>query len=183
MFVGFNVAFFPMHLTGLLGMPRRVYTYPAGLGWDVLNLISTVGAFMLAAGVLVFLVDLVRNLRPTVSEPAGNVWKAGTLEWLPNDVYGPRSIPLVDEPRAAVGPAGFAKTSRPGRYYLPGTATGRRETIVTSPSRRRRNTLLRLPGPGWTPFLAAVFTAAFFLLLTVKASTLALRLRRARASR
>ena len=51
MFVGFNVAFFPMHLTGLMGMPRRVYTYPAGMGWDMLNMISTVGAFMLAAGV------------------------------------------------------------------------------------------------------------------------------------
>ena len=51
MFVGFNVAFFPMHITGLAGMPRRVYTYPAGLGWDALNLVSTVGAFMIAAGV------------------------------------------------------------------------------------------------------------------------------------
>ena len=49
MFVGFNVAFFPMHMSGLLGMPRRVYTYPAGLGWDALNLISTVGAFIRGA--------------------------------------------------------------------------------------------------------------------------------------
>src|SRR3546814_3190073 len=55
MFVGFNVAFFPMHLTGLRGMPRRVYTYPAEMGWDGLNLVSTAGAFLLAAGVLVFL--------------------------------------------------------------------------------------------------------------------------------
>ena len=53
MFTGFNVAFFPMHLTGLRGMPRRVFTYPEALGWDWLNLISTIGAFVFAAGFLV----------------------------------------------------------------------------------------------------------------------------------
>ena len=50
MFLGFHIAFFPMHFTGLLGMPRRVYTYPEGLGWDWLNLTSTVGAFVFASG-------------------------------------------------------------------------------------------------------------------------------------
>ena len=106
MFIGFNVAFFPMHITGLMGMPRRVYTYPAVTEWGVLNMISTLGAFLFAAGVLVFLVDLARNLRPTVSEPVGDIWKGASLEWLHNHVYGPRSIPLVDEPRSAVGSAG-----------------------------------------------------------------------------
>src|SRR3546814_3271370 len=53
MFAGFNVAFLPMHLTGLLGMPRRVFTYPAGLGWDGLNLVSTLRAFVLALGLAV----------------------------------------------------------------------------------------------------------------------------------
>src|SRR5512145_1350219 len=61
MFVGFNVAFFPMHLTGIVGMPRRVHTYLPGLGWDLLNLVSTIGAFMLAAGVALFLVDVARK--------------------------------------------------------------------------------------------------------------------------
>src|SRR5215207_7807778 len=79
-FLGFNVAFFPMRITGLIGMPRRVYTYPAGMGWELPNMASTLGAFMVAAGVLVFLLDLVRNLRPTLSEPAGDVWKAASLE-------------------------------------------------------------------------------------------------------
>ena len=95
MFIGFNVAFFPMHITGLMGMPRRVYTYPAVAEWGVLNMISTIGAFLFAAGVLVFLVDLVRNLRPTLSDPVGDVWKSASLEWMHNDVYGPRSVPLV----------------------------------------------------------------------------------------
>ena len=115
-----------------------------------------------------------RNLRPSLTKAAGNVWKAGTLEWLPNDVYGPRSIPIVtsadplwDQPR-------LADDVEAGRYYLPGSITGRRETIVTSPIEAAPQYLLRLPGPGWTPLLAAIFTAAFFMLLTAKAVTLAL---------
>jgi cytochrome c oxidase subunit I+III len=171
MFIGFNVAFFPMHLTGLLGMPRRVFTYPAGLGWDVLNLVSTAGAFMLAAGVLVVLVDLVRNLRPSGGEQAGNLWGAGTLEWLPNDTYAARSVPYVTSREPLWDQPGLAKDVEAGRYYLPGTATGWRESIVTSPIEAMPQYLSRLPDPGWTPLLAAVFTAAFFLLLTGKLVT------------
>ena len=174
MFTGFNIAFFPMHISGLMGMPRRVYTYPAVMGWDILNMISTMGAFLLAAGVGLFLIDLIRNLRPSLTNAAGNIWKAGTLEWLPNDVYGPRSIPIVtsadplwDQPR-------LTDDVEAGRYYLPGSSTGRRETIVTSPIEAAPQYLLRLSGPGWTPLLAAVFTAAFFMLLTAKAVLLAL---------
>ena len=57
MFTGMNVAFMPMHLVGLMGMPRRVYTYLPGSGWDMLNLISTIGAFLFAFGVLLFLIE------------------------------------------------------------------------------------------------------------------------------
>src|SRR5919112_630623 len=96
MFLGFNVAFFPMHITGLIGMPRRVYTYPVGMGWDALNMVSTIGAFMIAAGVAIFLVDLARNFRFASEENAGNVWNAGTLEWLPNGNYATRSIRSVN---------------------------------------------------------------------------------------
>ncbi len=60
MFIGFNAAFFPMHMTGLMGMPRRVYTYPAELGVGWLNLVSTIGAFVFAVGILLFLVNIWR---------------------------------------------------------------------------------------------------------------------------
>jgi cytochrome c oxidase subunit I+III len=173
MFIGFNVAFFPMHITGLMGMARRVYTYPAVAEWGVLNMISTIGAFMFAAGVLVFLFDLARNLRPTVSEPIGDVWKAASLEWLHNHVYGPRSVPLVASRDPLWDQPGLSEQSKAGRHYLPGTVTGQRETILTSPVEAMPQALLRLPGPGWTPLLSAVFTAAFFMLLTVKAVILA----------
>ena len=95
-FVGFNTAFLPMHVTGLIGMPRRVYTYPAGIGWDGLNLLSTVGALILAGGIAVFLVDVVSNMRLTHSRAVGDPWDAGTLEWLPNYAHATRSIPHVD---------------------------------------------------------------------------------------
>jgi cytochrome c oxidase subunit I+III len=116
----------------------------------------------------VFLIDLARNLRPSLSKSAGNIWKAGTLEWLNNDLYAARSTPRVKSREPLWDQPGLKEAVDAGRYYLPGTATGLRETIVTSPIEAEPQYLLRVPGPGWTPFFAAVFTAAFFMLLTVK---------------
>ena len=80
MFVGFNVAFFPMHLSGLRGMPRRVYSYPVGLGLETLNFVSTIGAGILAAGAVLFLVNLFLSVRR--EEKAGpDPWRGDTLEW------------------------------------------------------------------------------------------------------
>jgi len=172
-FSGFNIAFLPMHVTGLIGMPRRVYTYPAGIGWDGLNLISTIGAFILAAGIVVFLIDVIRNMRLTGSHPAGDVWRAGTLEWLPNHAYAARSIPRVHGREPLWQQPELAGDIEAGGYYLPGTATGARETIVTSPIEAEPQYLMRLSRPGYAHVLAALFTAGFFLLLTVKAVTLA----------
>ena len=168
MFVGVNVTFFPMHITGLIGMPRRVYTYPVGLGWDALNLVSTLGAFMIAAGVAVFLFDLARNFRIASEDNAGNVWNAGTLEWLPNGTYATRSIPYVVSDQPLWDQSNLAKDVEDGRYFLPGAPTGGREALVTSPIDGQPQYILQIPGPGWQHVLAAVFTAAFFLLLTVK---------------
>src|SRR5207302_2318752 len=80
MFIGFNLTFFVQHALGLSGMPRRVYMYPPGLGWSAYNLISTVGSFILAAGVLVTIVNVARSLK--VGKVAGpDPWKGNTLEW------------------------------------------------------------------------------------------------------
>jgi heme/copper-type cytochrome/quinol oxidase subunit 1 len=79
-FGGFNLTFFPMHVSGLLGMPRRVYTYPAGLGWDVYNLLSTIGAFVLALGILAIVVNVVWTLTRGAPAP-GDPWGGNTLEW------------------------------------------------------------------------------------------------------
>ncbi len=168
MFIGFNVAFLPMHLTGLLGMPRRIYTYTAEMGWGTLNMVSTVGAFAFAAGVLLFIIDLTLRFRPAMSGTAGDVWKAGTLEWLNNGTFSARSVPEITDRYPLWSEPSLRKSVDDGRWYLPGTATGLRETIVTSPIEALPQYVMRLPGPGWSPVLAAVFTAAFFLLLTAK---------------
>jgi cytochrome c oxidase subunit I len=80
MFIGLNVGFFPMQLLGILGMPRRIYTYPAGTGWASLNFISTVGAFLLGVGIFISIWNFLESLR---SGPiAGkNPWNADGLEW------------------------------------------------------------------------------------------------------
>jgi cytochrome c oxidase subunit 1 len=79
-FVGFNLTFFPQHMLGLLGMPRRVYTYSNGGLWEVYNMISTVGSFVMLLGMLIFAANIVKTMR---SGPrAGNdPWQADTLEW------------------------------------------------------------------------------------------------------
>ena len=80
LFIGVNTTFFPMHIVGLMGMPRRVYTYPAGLGWGVYNFISTVGVLIISAGIAVFVWNVVHSYRK--GEAAGaNPWGADTLEW------------------------------------------------------------------------------------------------------
>jgi cytochrome c oxidase subunit I len=97
MFVGFNLGFFPMHISGLLGMPRRVYTFADGMGWDWLNLITTVGSFVFAVGVLLFVINiLVSQRRGRVA--GNNPWDAPTLEWAttsPPPAYNFVVIPTV----------------------------------------------------------------------------------------
>jgi len=80
MFAGFNLAFFPQHYLGALGMPRRIYTYPADAGWAAANFASTIGAFGIALAVLVFIVNAWRSLRRGAPAPA-DPWDGRTLEW------------------------------------------------------------------------------------------------------
>ncbi len=96
-FIGFNLTFFPQHIAGLLGMPRRIYTYQAGLGWDTVNLISTIGSLVLAFGILLYVINLIYSLNRG-EKAGGNPWHAATLEWAttsPPEVYNFRDIPTV----------------------------------------------------------------------------------------
>jgi len=156
-FGGFNLTFFLMHLTGLLGMPRRVYTYPAGLGWDWLNMLSTVGSFVLGLGFLLFVANLLGCLR--TGAPAGDdPWGAGTLEWAtssPPPQYNFARIigvasrdPLWDER----GPAGL--------YSL---RDDRREALGTSLLDAEAEQRLVLPGPTIWPFCLALAVGLLFV--------------------
>ncbi|PYO22668.1 MAG: cytochrome ubiquinol oxidase subunit I [Candidatus Rokuibacteriota bacterium] len=80
LFAGFNTAFFPQHYLGAIGMPRRIYTYAAGAGWTFWNAVSTLGAFGIALGVLLFMVNAWRSLRAGAPAPA-DPWDGRTLEW------------------------------------------------------------------------------------------------------
>jgi cytochrome c oxidase subunit I+III len=167
MFVGVNLAFFPMHISGLLGMPRRVWTYSDGYGLELFNLLSTIGAFVFALGVLVVLIDLLLHFRPG-DKIDTNPWNAGSLDWLPTDNYAIRSVPFVTSRDPLWDTPNLRHEVDSGQHYLPGTVTGTRETIVTSPIDAVPQYLLRLPGPSWWPVLAGLGTAVFFLALTVK---------------
>jgi cytochrome c oxidase subunit 1 len=137
--VGFNVTFFPMHFLGLMGMPRRIYTYAPDLGWDLWNLVATVGAVLQAVAVLVFLWNVGRSLR--AGAPAGpDPWDARTLEWAipsPPPAYNFAALPTVlrrdalwltkhpdargpglADPAALVGPVGPLHMPAPSAWPL-----------------------------------------------------------------
>lgn len=169
-FIGFNVTFLPMHLTGLLGMPRRVFTYGAERGWDTLNMISTIGAFIFAAGFLLFVWDCVRSKKKQPDAPR-NVWNAGTLEWVgrvPTDDWGLRSIPHINSRYPLWDDPNLLKTIDGGRGYLADAREGRRETMVTSVLDAEPVQVLRVGTPTWLPALAAARLGGVFVLSTWK---------------
>ena len=164
-FIGFNVAFLPMHWTGLRGMPRRVFTYPAGIGFDTLNLISTIGAFILAAGLAVVLWDMVR---PKRKQPHAkrNPWEAGTIDWvqeMPGQPWGIRSIPEIDSRYPLWDQPNFMRDIDEGRFFLPDAEEGRRETIITSVIDAEPQQCQRLPSSSFITMWAALTTGGFFI--------------------
>lgn len=97
MFIGFNLGFFPMQNLGLMGMPRRIYTYAAGQGFDGLNELVTFGAFLFGIGILISILNFFYSLR-TEAIAGKNPWNADTLEWSttsPPQAFGSEHIPLV----------------------------------------------------------------------------------------
>ena len=98
MFIGFNVTFMPMHILGVLGMPRRIYTYTADQNWDDLNLFVSAGSFIIALSILVLIYNLIVSARS--GAPSGmNPWQAATLEWSipsPPHHYNFAVVPTVE---------------------------------------------------------------------------------------
>ena len=167
-FVGFNMAFFPMHLTGLMGMPRRVYTYPAGMGWDAANLVISIGGFVFAAGIMLTLWNLAASARR--GEPAGpNPWDAATLEWSvssPPPPYNFRRIPVI----ASRHPLWESRLNHvAGRSVLESdiALTQGRETLATTTLDAEADAILRMPDDSLAPLLLSLaLTIGFSGLLT-----------------
>jgi cytochrome c oxidase subunit 1 len=96
-FIAFNLTFFPMHYAGMLGMPRRIYTYDAGQGWETFNLLSSLGAFLFAPSFLLFFYNFFKSKR-SGAVAGDNPWDAATLEWSipsPPPEYNFAQIPMV----------------------------------------------------------------------------------------
>jgi cytochrome c oxidase subunit 1 len=157
-FVGFNVTFFPMHQLGFQGMPRRVYTYPAELGWGTLNLVSTAGAFLLMLGGALFVFNAVRSY--AAGRRAGdNPWDADTLEWgtsSPPPVYNFLHIPVVEGQNALWDRTDAAPV-------VTGIRSDCREVLVTDVMDAEPSCKDRFPEPSVWPFLCAVVTSLFFV--------------------
>ena len=167
MFIGFNAGFFPMHISGLLGMPRRVYTYSSRMGWDTVNLITSIGSFVFALGVLIFLVNVAISLKRGARAGA-NPWDAATLEWSvpsPPPAYNFAVIPVVasrhplwedrlDETRES----GNRSSLEEGYLLMEG-----RETIGTSPIDAAPEIILKMPDDSYTPFFVGLFVSLVFV--------------------
>ena len=162
-FIGFNVAFLPMHLTGLLGMPRRVYTYGPDFGWNTLNMITTVGAFVLALGILLFLIDIFVSLRR--GAPAGaNPWDAPSLEWAmpsPPPPYNFVVIPTVAS-RHPLWEDRLRETNERSSLNNGMALADGRETIATTPLDAEPDAILKMPDDTYAPLILALSLAGLF---------------------
>ncbi|HZQ62195.1 MAG TPA: cytochrome c oxidase subunit I [Casimicrobiaceae bacterium] len=157
-FIGFNVAFFPMHILGLEGMPRRVYTYPADMGWGTLNLVSTLGAVTIALSVLVFIINVIASLRGG-AVAGDNPWGAGTLEWATTSP--PPNCNFVDVPVVHGREPLWEPVRDP--QYVAGLATQPREVLLTSVVDALPDHRLVFPEPTIWPFVSSLAVTALFV--------------------
>ena len=139
MLIGFNLTFMPMHFVGLNGMPRRVYTYPAGLGFEWLNRLETIGAFILGVAMLVFVYNIWKSLRSPVPAPA-DPWNGATLEWTipsPPQEFNFADIPTVH----SRDPLWEMKRERGGAPPEPARVSGKG---------------IHMPNPSYWPLVTAI---------------------------
>jgi len=157
-FSGFNLTFFPMHILGLQGMPRRIYTYQPEMPWAGLNMFISLSGIVLAAGFLLFFIDAIRSARSGPIAPA-NPWGASTLEWAtssPPPSYNFARLPVVEslEPLSdRADPLGFVE----------GLHTDRREVLITSVVEARAEARESSVGNSIWPLLAALATSAMLI--------------------
>jgi cytochrome c oxidase subunit 1 len=156
--VGFHLTFFPMHVLGLQGMPRRVYTYLPERGWENLNLLATLGAGVLGVGVLIFVCNALGSLRRGESAGA-DPWAAPSLEWAtgsPPPVYNFQHIPVVTGRQALWSDGALVA-------FVGGLDPDHPEVLVTNVLDAEPELRCPIAGPSIWPFWTAVATAATWI--------------------
>jgi cytochrome c oxidase subunit 1 len=158
LFVGFNLVFFPMHILGLYGMPRRIYTYTAETGWGDLNFLATIGAFTIGLSVLTFIGNVIYSLIAG-KEAGNNPWGADTLEWSttsPPPPYNYQNIHVV-QGRHAI----WEQSENPP--VVTGMHTRIREVLCTTIHDAMPEHRYQIAGPSYIPLLMAIVVAGSFI--------------------
>ncbi|MFM0717039.1 cytochrome c oxidase subunit I [Paraburkholderia strydomiana] len=164
-FIGFNMTFFMMHLTGLLGMPRRIFTYRGDEGWNWLNLLSSVGSFVMTIGFALVVIDIIVQVRYG-RRVRRNPWDSTTLEWampIPPAPYAFASIPRVGTETEGVAPGKLAALLARGDGYLGFTRNGWQETLGVHMTSGEPEQLIVLPRATYLPLVTAIVTCAAVL--------------------
>lgn len=168
MFFGFNLSFLPMHLSGLWGMPRRIYTYPPGMDWSITNMITTIGAFIFAVGVILLIVNVIVSLwHGRIAGP--NPWDAPTLEWSvssPPPPYNFDVIPTVAS-RHPLWEEKLAEHEARSVVARGAVLDQDRETFGSSVLDGDADTILKMPRDTPVPFLLTIAMSAAFVGLLV----------------
>jgi len=157
-FIGFNLAFFPMHYLGLAGMPRRVYTYSDGLGWNGLNLLAFAGVLLIGISVLLLIINLVRS-RKHGALAGANPWNAPSLEWAtssPPPTYNFRHIPLV----TSDNPLWEHREQLP---VMRGLSVDKRELVLTTVLDAKPDIREPVAKPSIWPFISAIAVGVMFI--------------------
>jgi cytochrome c oxidase subunit I+III len=169
-FVGFHVTFLAMHWVGLLGQRRRISTYSPEDGWTAINLISSVGSFVLAIGIAMVIVDLVLHAL-TARRIRRNPWGAGTLEWAmmtPPPPYNFASLPRIESRQPLTDDADLALRLARGEGYLPDPEQGWRESLTVEVATGKPDFHVIYPGNTRLPIIMAAITGVFFVSLLFK---------------
>ena len=161
-FIGFNVAFFPMHLLGLHGMPRRVWTYSEGLGWASMNSLASIGSLVIAFAMAVFVVNVALSLWRGAVAPA-DPWGAGTLEWSVPSPPPPHNFDAVPVVRSADPLWADPHAERGQPSHVAGLAADAREVLVTTALDAHPQSRPLFPQPTVWPFVSAVATTGLFI--------------------
>jgi cytochrome c oxidase subunit I+III len=169
-FIGFNATFFIMHVTGLMGMPRRWASFPAGFGWEIPNLVSSIGGFVTAAGFALFAVDMLFQFRfgkPSKPDP----WRAETLEWataIPPRAYTFLAIPTVSSRAPLRDDPMLVEAISRGEGYLATPRHDWQETMVVDMATGEPDHIAILPRLTFLPLWTALAIGAVVLSLLFK---------------